>query len=124
VKLIEGHIEWEDKRLQRGAAMGQKKVAARHKEIIAKFYGRTGLASVAKSHATCLCCIREIPETVLPCGHVLCKACVQSFGRNMGRGVFELSCCPLHPGETRWPAPDRIRFKPPGAGVRVLCLDG
>ena len=76
------------------------------------------------SHATCFCCVRRVPEHVLPCGHVLCKPCVKSFGVENENGVYELECCPLHPDHTRWQVPACFAFKPPGAGVRVLCLDG
>ena len=84
------------------------------------------------SNATCFACIRNVPEHVLPCGHALCRPCIQSFGKPVGgsrltnSGVFELNFCPLlHASGKSWEGqPVRIRFKPKDAGVRVLCLDG
>lgn len=108
----------------------RSRVVKLHRTVMADFYNgvgmlsRLGRVSDLKSHVTCLCCVRKIPEHVLPCGHVLCRDCVQFFGRDMGQGLFYLSGCPLHPSETHWNRPVRIRFKPRDAGVRILCLDG
>ncbi|KAF4461479.1 hypothetical protein FALBO_11730 [Fusarium albosuccineum] len=124
---IDEHI----KRLEEGAQHYDRDESAlipkTHIEVMADFYrnanpGRP--ASSFKSNLTCLCCVREIPENVLPCGHILCKACVQVYGDNAGQGLFRLRHCPLHPRETSWPQPVLIKFKPEEAGVRVLCLDG
>ncbi|RGP77832.1 hypothetical protein FLONG3_4008 [Fusarium longipes] len=95
--------------------------------VMADFYRAAevdGSVSNFKSHMTCLCCVRKVPENVLPCGHILCKACIQAHGHNVGQGLFHMHCCPLHHRETLWPQPARIRFKPDEAGVRILCLDG
>lgn len=35
-----------------------------------------------------------------------------------------MACCPLHREATSWARPAPIKFKPSGAGVRVLALDG
>ncbi|KAI8626808.1 hypothetical protein F5Y19DRAFT_466119 [Xylariaceae sp. FL1651] len=94
-----------------------------HREILASFY-QTGNLPDFKSNTTCLSCVRMLPEHVLPCGHVLCKTCIQAFGRDEGQDLFKLDNCPLHPAKTRWPHPIRIQFKPCDAGVRILCLDG
>ncbi|KAM0229457.1 hypothetical protein ACHAPO_010001 [Fusarium lateritium] len=95
--------------------------------VMAEFYQSARLdrsVSNFKSNLTCLCCVRKVPENVLPCGHILCKACIQAHGHNVGQGLFHMHCCPLHHRETLWPRPARIRFKPDDAGVRILCLDG
>ena len=101
-----------------------KTLPTMHKKIMARFYKTIGDVSNIRSHTTCLCCVRKIPNHILPCGHILCKACIQSFGSQVGQSAFELESCPLHPTETRWSSPARLRFKPQEAGVRVLCLDG
>ncbi|CEI60194.1 hypothetical protein FVEN_g6376 [Fusarium venenatum] len=96
-------------------------------DVMAQFYRVAridGSVSNFKSNLTCLCCVRKVPENVLPCGHILCKACVQTHGNSVGQGLYHMHCCPLHPKETIWPQPARIRFKPDEAGVRILCLDG
>lgn len=95
-----------------------------HRKAMANFYQVNISVSSFRSHTTCLCCVAKIPEIELPCGHSLCRDCVQAFGKDVGQGLFELDSCPLHYSETRWPKPAQIRFKPHEAGVRVLCLDG
>ncbi|VTO87220.1 unnamed protein product [Fusarium graminearum] len=95
--------------------------------VMAEFYQSVrvdGSVSRFKSNLTCLCCVRKVPENVLPCGHILCKACIQAHGHNVGQGLFHMHCCPLHHKRTLWPEPARVRFKPDEAGVRILCLDG
>ncbi len=95
-----------------------------HKNVMAQFYKGNVSLSYFQSHTTCLCCVAKIPENELPCGHTLCRDCVQAFGNDVGQGLFELNSCPLHSSDTRWPKPTQIRFKPHEAGVRILCLDG
>ena len=95
-----------------------------HKHVMADFYRTNVSVSDFRSHTTCLCCVAKIPENILPCGHTLCKECIRAFGNDIGEGLLELNSCPLHHSETRWQKPTQIRFKPPEAGVRVLCLDG
>ncbi|KAL6861937.1 hypothetical protein J3F83DRAFT_746226 [Trichoderma novae-zelandiae] len=99
-------------------------VPAMHRSVMNDFYNETVTRLELKSHLTCLYCLQKIPSNPLPCGHMLCRACVQSCGDTRGQGLYQLRDCPLHPGETRWPSPVNIRFKPKEAGVRVLCLDG
>jgi hypothetical protein len=87
------------------------------------FYRSIGGAGEFVSHSACLCCLRETSQHPLPCGHVLCPACVKDIGERKNHG-FELYFCPLHPSEGRLEAPWRVLFKPELAGVRVLSLDG
>lgn len=42
-----------------------------HGNVMSGFYKSFGMVSKLKSHLTCLCCVRKIPEHVLPCGHAL-----------------------------------------------------
>lgn len=73
--------------------------------------------------ATCFCCLMDVPEHPLPCGHVLCTACIRAYGKQ-AKSSIALVCCPLHRESTKWARPAIIKFKPVGAGVRVLSLDG
>ena len=88
------------------------------------FYNRIGSAGGFMSHSTCFCCLREIPVHPLSCGHVLCIPCVRSYGVSKEDGSIELSECPMGGAGERWLEPSLFKFKPPLAGVRVLCLDG
>lgn len=127
VNEIGGHLVNLNKRLhEMGVDEHEKDQVSRlHRQEMETFYPKLGSTAKFVSHATCFCCVRKVPEHVLPCGHVLCRSCVQSFGTRVEGGVYELRCCPLHPDQTRWTnSPARIQYKPPGAGVRVLCLDG
>lgn len=75
------------------------------------------------SHATCFCCLREIPEHCLPCGHVLCSSCVRAYAKTSSSTVRVMENCPLH-HHAQFVEPWRIWFKPEYAGVRALSLDG
>jgi hypothetical protein len=94
-----------------------------HIEYINQFFEAVGPASSMVSHATCFCCLMDVPEHPLPCGHVLCTACIKAYGKSQ-KETLQVSCCPLHRESTNWAKPASIRFKPVGAGVRVLSLDG
>jgi energy-coupling factor transporter ATP-binding protein EcfA2 len=79
------------------------------------------------SHTACFSCLIAPPEHPLPCGHVLCTSCIRDFGSARGRTTIDMKYCPLHRKEDpdgqfdgRWP----VIVKPPGAGIRVLSLDG
>ncbi|KAK4504134.1 hypothetical protein PRZ48_005049 [Zasmidium cellare] len=94
-----------------------------HGEYLNQFFEAVGPASSICSHATCFCCLMDVPEHPLPCGHVLCTACIKAYGKQTKSNVV-VPCCPLHIESTRWAKPTVIKFKPPGAGVRILSLDG
>lgn len=94
-----------------------------HLDSLNDFYGDIGApATMIRSHATCLCCLKEVPQLALPCGHVLCEQCARAFGR---RGELSLSieCCPLHRADSRWEKPTKLKLKPPEAGACTLSLD-
>lgn len=98
-----------------------------HNSNVKQFYYRVGGARSFYSHATCLCCLRELAEHPLPCGHVLCTACVKAYGKAHEElsASFTISACPLHDDhQSLFPAPMEVHFKPPLAGVRILSLDG
>ncbi|KAK4626402.1 85/ calcium-independent phospholipase A2 [Fulvia fulva] len=94
-----------------------------HGEYLNQFFEAVGPASSICSHATCFCCLMDVPEHPLACGHVLCTACIKAYGKQT-KSTVSVACCPLHVESTRWAKPAVINFKPPGAGVRILALDG
>jgi hypothetical protein len=103
-----------------------QKAAEIHRIYVLKdFYRHLSGSKRYISHTSCFSCLIAPPEHALPCGHVLCTQCVQSFGKS-GRCMVETSYCPLHhedpDGQFRpkWP----ITIKPATAGVRILSLDG
>jgi predicted acylesterase/phospholipase RssA len=94
-----------------------------HIGYINDFFEAVGPASSICSHATCFCCLMDVPEHALPCGHVICTACIKAYGKQTKSSV-SVACCPLHRVSTKWAHPTVVKFKPIGAGVRVLALDG
>lgn len=113
---------------QQGSVSNAMDYVQLHGRNIAMFYQGLGSAASFVSHATCFCCLMEVPEHPLPCGHVLCTQCVKSFGRcSSNKIVYRLDSCPLHPEdhfEDMLMRPCTIRFKPEYAGTRILSLDG
>ncbi|KAF2134377.1 hypothetical protein P153DRAFT_402048 [Dothidotthia symphoricarpi CBS 119687] len=97
-----------------------------HHANVNNFYHHVGGAQKFVSHTTCFCCLRELAEHPLPCGHVLCAPCIKGYGKPHSElsGSYTIAFCPLHEYDTVFPAPWEIYFKPPLAGVRVLSLDG
>lgn len=95
-----------------------------HLELINNFYSTFGSADKFKSHSACFGCLREYPEYPLPCGHVLCALCIDSYSQTQSSGRILLESCPLHQRDTRWLDPCQIRVKPQLAGLRILTLDG
>jgi predicted acylesterase/phospholipase RssA len=103
----------------------EDKVAAQiHKtQVMRPFYTHVnrGMPPILGSHSACFCCLMASPEHALPCGHVLCTACLIAYGQREERDAIEITSCPLHSGRTfRW----MVFLKPEAAGVRVLTLDG
>ena len=98
-------------------------IRKQHIENIVRFFNDVGGASNFKDHATCLCCLMRSPEHALRCGHVFCGKCIKSYG-DVKKTTIEMRYCPLHPFDTKWHRPWKIRMKPDFAGVRVLALDG
>ncbi|KAI1119643.1 hypothetical protein F5Y14DRAFT_396046 [Nemania sp. NC0429] len=95
-----------------------------HRERMNNFYSGLGNALAFISHAACFSCLRELPECILPCGHILCQPCVQAYGRQTSRTAIEVSRCPLHVREPLAKTPHVFSLKPFRAGFRVLSLDG
>ncbi|KAI2635875.1 FabD/lysophospholipase-like protein [Hypomontagnella submonticulosa] len=96
-----------------------------HQERLNGLYSNVlGAATDYVSYSACLCCLRELPECALPCGHVLCFPCIQIYGTRTSRTTIEISRCPLHVRDVIANPPWVITTKPRHAGTRVLCLDG
>lgn len=72
---------------------------------------------------TCLCCLTQTPEFTLPCGHVLCRNCVEAFGRREEH-CLTIEYCRLHGHTKRWKNPMKVRMKAPEDGTCVLSLEG
>ncbi|KAK7965849.1 uncharacterized protein PG986_000126 [Apiospora aurea] len=96
-----------------------------HRERLNELYSNVlGNAADFVSYSACLCCLRELPECVLPCGHILCLPCIQIYGQRTSRTTIEISRCPLHVRDVISTPPWVVVTKPPQAGARILCLDG
>lgn len=76
------------------------------------------------SNTSCLICLMYTPEHRLPCGHVLCTNCLQSFGDSEQDVLITISKCPMPHRQTYWNERWSIPIKPALAGTRILCLDG
>lgn len=99
--------------------------ALMHRERLNELYSNIlGNATDFVSYSACLCCLRELPECVLPCGHILCLSCVQVYGKQTSKTTIEISRCPLHVRDIIAAPPWVITTKPAQAGARILCLDG
>ncbi|KAJ8124529.1 hypothetical protein O1611_g9111 [Lasiodiplodia mahajangana] len=96
-----------------------------HQERLNELYSNNlGSALSFISYSSCLCCLRELPECALPCGHVLCLPCIEIYGRRTSRTTIEISRCPIHVRDVISSPPWVITTKPRYAGARTLCLDG
>lgn len=96
-----------------------------HRERLNEQYSNVlGAATDFISYSACLCCLRELPECALPCGHVVCLPCVQIYGTRTSKTTIEISRCPLHVRDIIASPPWVINVKPAHAGTRTLCLDG
>lgn len=92
-----------------------------HLKNMQTFYRTIRSASDFRSHYTCYCCLREISIHLLACGHVLCSPCVRLYGRYKSRIYMEILRCPICQAQDYGCL---IKFMPPLAGTRILCLDG
>ncbi len=76
------------------------------------------------SHTSCYCCLFGQAEHFLPCGHVLCSACVRTYGHLRDPSEIEIFHCPIEGDENKRYPPWKIYLKPKLAGTRILVLDG
>ena len=107
-----------------GRTVGETQLWKLHKHIMATFYKKFELHSPVVSHWACLCCLMSSPVHALPCAHILCSECAESFGTWEDDTTLTMNSCPLHEDDKLWPSGWRIRMKPDFAGVRILSLDG
>lgn len=70
----------------------------------------------------CICCLFGVPEALLPCGHMLCRECVEAYGHRKAQALIEVMECPLEINQTTESQPHVIYTRPESAGVRVLAL--
>ena len=119
--------EFQDQDSRNGRTTSSNQTALEvHRNHMSKFFMRVGGATKYVSHTTCFCCLKEVPQHLVFCGHVLCTACIEAYGTTSsqsGASRISLSACPLHPMDLfvdQW----HVSFKPLYAGVRVLSLDG
>lgn len=76
------------------------------------------------SHTVCFCCLFDIPEHALPCGHVLCTRCLKDYGNVVEEDLIRIWECPID-GHTRLSLGTiSFRLKPADCGIRILTLDG
>ncbi|UNI24922.1 hypothetical protein JDV02_010639 [Purpureocillium takamizusanense] len=106
--------------------MSLSRVFRAHMKKMNAFYKGLGNIDDFVSHSTCLACLDRIPEHCLPCGHVICSACVAAAGKSIDGGFVELKRCPLleHRQAEYWSKPWIGCVKPEQAGLRILTLDG
>jgi hypothetical protein len=76
------------------------------------------------SHTACFCCLFEIPQHPLPCGHVICTPCLKVFGQTISPAAIDLDQCPIETGIASRFNNCRVFLTPKTAGIRILTLDG
>jgi len=87
-------------------------------------FKKLGTARPFISHASCFGCLVNIPLHPLPCGHVLCEACIRDCATS-SHGRLKLKYCPLHVDmDNDFEPPWEVTHKPDHVGVRILSLDG
>ncbi|KAK3995012.1 acyl transferase/acyl hydrolase/lysophospholipase [Cladorrhinum sp. PSN332] len=112
-----------------GKARREAVAAKVHQRHLTSFLSNVDIEGFLDHHI-CLCCLRHsMPEYPMPCGKVLCAACVRSFKSRSGREPSDcdlsknLTRCPFHANNDPACSLEEDE-KPRGAGVRILCLDG
>ncbi|KAI3317161.1 hypothetical protein HD806DRAFT_515838 [Xylariaceae sp. AK1471] len=76
------------------------------------------------NHTACFCCLFGQAEHCLPCGHVLCTACINTYGHSKGMNWVEILECPFVCQGNKGISACVIQMKPRSAGIRVVTLDG
>ncbi|PVH95746.1 hypothetical protein DM02DRAFT_731639 [Periconia macrospinosa] len=102
-----------------------KAAAVLHRtEALSAFYPATdGEETVGLQHTVfCICCLFGLPEALLPCGHMLCRDCVEAYGHRKAHALVEVLECPLEINQKTQQQPHIVYTRPESAGVRVLAL--
>lgn len=115
-------IENEAQTRERASKSEERLAFEIHVDHLDQFYRSIVPASWVRSHSSCFCCLMDVPQHVLRCGHALCDRCVRVYASAHAM-VVRIHWCPLHPSEPHWTHPTVIRYKPRDAGVRILSLD-
>lgn len=122
-------------RVQEGRAEVDAAASIHKDMVLTKFFLHTSsvgnqhsFRSFIHSHTACFCCLFGQAEVQLPCGHVVCEACLATYGKSRGETEYKLDSCPIEGLQARFKSSDgsswRVRVKPKTAGIRVLSLDG
>ena len=105
-----------------------KAAAAIHQDtVMSHFYDRVSRSdrTAFMNHKICYSCLVKFPEHALPCGHVICRMCLQAYGSmGDGRNTLVIYGCPFEPYARAPSPPWQITLKPDAAGIRILTLDG
>ncbi|KAK3328585.1 acyl transferase/acyl hydrolase/lysophospholipase [Cercophora scortea] len=77
---------------------------------------------------SCLYCLAGKAEHPLPCGHIICQACVEASGEwtSWSRSEMAITKCPIGCLIQRrlYGHPWLVHLKPASTGARVMSLDG
>ncbi|KAI0882625.1 uncharacterized protein GGS22DRAFT_191215 [Annulohypoxylon maeteangense] len=106
-------------------------VSQDHLKNVAAFYKNMRDLETFSSHSVCFSCLDTAPNNHLPCGHVICTACVldivaasPNIDGPFANGFVQLHHCPLGRHGKKWDEPWVGVVKPDQAGVRIMSLDG
>ncbi|CAI6303542.1 unnamed protein product [Periconia digitata] len=112
-------------RLAREGVDQLKAAAVLHRtDALSAFYPSSdGNEPVGLQHTVfCICCLFGLPEALLPCGHMLCRDCVEAYGHRKAHALVEILECPLEINQKIQTQPHIVYTRPESAGVRVLAL--
>jgi hypothetical protein len=115
-----------DDRTRRGEPPDLAASTIHRAETLVLFYNNDEQkkARLFQSHLMCLSCLFNQPEHVLPCGHILCTACVRSYGVIKNATLVDIHDCPLESNIERRYKTGTIYLRPETTSPRVLVLDG
>jgi hypothetical protein len=94
-------------------------------DAISAFYPRSENGQpVGLQHTVfCICCLFSTPEALLPCGHMLCRECIQAYGCQKAHALVDVLECPLEVNQKTRLKSRAVYIRPEAAGVRVLALN-
>lgn len=86
--------------------------------------GAPHLRNYLMNNTACFCCLFGQAEHCLPCGHILCTDCVNTYGDPRGGNWIKLFECPFLCHGNKRATSCVIHTKPKLAGIRLITLDG